>query len=105
MAYHTLRLIVLDAANKCPELSIANAKKITYSDPKGPNGKRDEGSIATYTCKNGFKKAGNKDKRECKKGKFDGAEQLCVGSFCVEEGSVRANTYFVSKGLQSVINL
>ena len=68
MAYHTLRLIVLDAANKCPELSIANAKKITYSDPKGPNGKRDEGSIATYTCKNGFKKAGNKDKRECKKG-------------------------------------
>ena len=85
MACHTLRLIALDAATQCAELSIANANKITYS--RGRNGRRNEGSIATYKCKTGFKKAGNKNGRECKSGKFDGAEQLCVGACCVGEGS------------------
>ena len=67
----------------CAELVIANAEKITYSDPPGPtHGRREEGSIAKYTCLPGFKKAGNSvAARVCKSGKFTGAPQLCVGAF------------------------
>ena len=67
----------------CAKLEIANAKTIKYSDPKGAHGERQEGSRATYTCMPGFAKAGNKAARVCKSGKFDGAQQLCVGELCV----------------------
>ena len=67
----------------CAKLEIANAKTIRYSDPKGAHGERQEGSRATYTCMPGFAKAGNKASRVCKSGKFDGAQQLCVGELCV----------------------
>ena len=76
---HCAKHNALDEALICPELSIANAKTITYSDPRGPSGRREENSIAKYTCMNGFKKAGNKGTRVCKNGKFNGKEQLCVG--------------------------
>ena len=61
----------------CPELKIANSRKITYSNPK-----REEGSKASYSCNPGFKKGGNKKTRTCKNGKFEGAPQLCVGELC-----------------------
>ena len=80
--------IALDAALICPELSIANAKTITYSDPSGPTGKREEGSIATYKCMGAFEKAGNENTRVCRRGEFNGAEQLCVGAFCAEKSIV-----------------
>ena len=66
-------------AFNCVELSIANAETISYSRPKDPIGRREENSIAEYTCMDGFKKAGNKATRVCKSGKFAGKEQLCVG--------------------------
>ena len=74
---------VVCAELMCAELEIANAKTIRYSDPKGAHGERQEGSRATYTCMPGFAKAGNKDSRVCKSGKFDGAQQLCDGEFSV----------------------
>ena len=93
IAYRPPYCIVLGAELMCAKLEIANAKTIRYSDPKGPHGEREEGSRATYTCMPGFGKAGNKASRVCKSGKFDGAQQLCVGEFslcvcvcvCVEE--------------------
>ena len=72
----------------CAKLEIANAKTISYSDPKGAHGERQEGSRATYACMPGFAKAGNKASRVCKSGKFDGAQQLCVGELCVCGGRV-----------------
>ena len=78
-------VVLMCAELMCAKLKIANAKTIRYSDPKGAHGERQEGSRATYTCMPGFAKAGNKDSRVCKSGKFDGAQQLCVGefTFCV----------------------
>ena len=81
---------VVCAELMCAELEIANAKTIRYSDPKGANGERQEGSRATYTCMPGFAKAGNKGSRVCKSGKFDGAQQLCVGELCVRVCGARA---------------
>ena len=75
----------LNAKSICPKLVIANSEKIRYSDPKGPNGIREEGSKATYICMAGFKRAGYKKPRVCKRGKFDGAQQLCVGTFCADK--------------------
>ena len=74
---------VVCAELMCAKLEIANAKTIRYSDPTGAHGERQGGSRATYTCMPGFAKAGNKGSRVCKSGKFDGAQQLCVGELCV----------------------
>ena len=87
-------VVLMCAELMCAKLEIANAKTIRYSDPKGAHGERQEGSRATYTCMPGFAKAGNKDSRVCKSGKFDGAQQLCVGELCVCEGRVVVNKVY-----------
>ena len=77
-------MVVSRAEATCPQLKIANTEAITYTDPRGVRfDKRQEGSEALYTCKTGFRKAGNTLSRVCKSGKFTGAKQLCVGACCV----------------------
>ena len=87
-------MIGLDAELMCAELEIENAEKIWYSNPDGPNGRREEGSVAMYSCLPGFHKPQNSvATRVCKSGKFTGAPQLCVGAFLRRSTVERSEDY------------
>ena len=45
------------AVSTCSAVSIANAASVTYSDPVGTFGQKQQGSVASYVCKAGYKKA------------------------------------------------
>ena len=82
------RALPLNAAHTCATLSVTNGDAVQYTDPAGAFGQKQEGSAASFSCRAGYQKSGNKGTRTCANGAWGGSAQTCTGAYAGPHGAV-----------------